>query len=1123
MSSDSNPDLIDQIIGEYLDRKQKKESPTIEEYCQKHPGHADEIRSLLNIVDRVDADLPVESGSINNQFDTELDDQSGSTRETPALRQLAGYRIIREIGRGGMGIVYEAEHEGLKRRAALKVLPKPMSSDARPVLRFLREGRSIAKMHHSNIVPLYEVGEEGGRFFLAMQLIQGKSLDLIIKSAMKFDKGSTPQDDAALLYQKVFLNSSNRPAPWKYKFSSSSSSGSAAHRYFCKVAQIGIQAAEALAYAHGRGVIHRDLKPSNLVLDESGVIWLTDFGLAKIEGDDLTQSGDFVGTLRYMSPERFQNVCDERSDVYGLGLTLYELLTLRSVFESSDRLGTIRKISHEELPRPRAINRQIPRDLETIVVKAIEKDPLARYTSAQELAEDLRCFVDDLPIQARRVSVFERLIRWSRRNHKVAAALALAIASLFLLAAVSSYSAVTNAHLRTEAEEANGELKKRGLQLKTQSRQLMQNLYFAQMNLASEAIARPYGSDTAKAQLTRWSPDQDGTDFVGWEWHFLDAYTHQEQFVSEPQSDWTWEVDFSPDGCQLLNTINSWGFQIRDAKTGTLLQSKEIGSCRSSQYSPDGKSIATSDFRGDIYIWDAITLEQKMAIRCETDFEVSAVRWSPNSRQIASCSLPTQCVHIWDATSGRIEKKLPFPEPSQTSHRVEWSPNGHYLALVTNHPTIYIWNVKTGEEMTRLNNVGLKRAFCWSPDSKQIVTGGPLRVWDIQTGQLVVEGPDSAESSIAWRPGFNQVLSCGKRGMFLWDLQTLQTVHTFYGHTDQVRSISWSPDGSRFASSGLDQTVRVWNVGDNSPHQRFLFPGQHLQSMDWDASGLYLVASSSRNLINVLNTQTGLIDIRQTTEGLDGFRINSVAQSARSDSRLDKLAAGGQAKQIHVLDLAADKSVELDGSIGEITQLDWSFSGKLAAICWSPHYDPKVELNSQKRHSYLVIWNESGTLVSRPKRSHDTLGKHLAWHPNKSLIATTAGGQIRIWNGDTLEIVHEWHTKFQLAEVCWSPNGERLAIAARNATLIWDAKTGRQVAKLDEILENFRSVTWSPNGKQLAVGSSNSLTIWNVSCGRVAIKFPFGSECVRWSPDGRRIATCRGNLLQVLDAGPGCE
>jgi tetratricopeptide (TPR) repeat protein len=429
------------------------------------------------------------------------------------------YRILREIGHGGMGVVYEAEQQSLGRRVALKILTHPAAPDVKTLARFRREAKAAARLHHTNIVPVFEVGQEGTTCYYAMQLIQGQSLDQIIEELHGLREASDettghltpagapgepprPPAGSPALSQvaqslltghfepRPLANASPLPsqpdaagpdgaateaavssAPIRDTAASLKSlsttqvamlpgqaeftRATASHRhYFRSVARVGQQAAAALAYAHARGVIHRDIKPSNLLLDWSGVVWITDFGLAKAEDDGLTRTGEMPGTLRYMSPERFRGECDARADVYGLGLTLYEMLILRPAFESRDRMHLIEQVGHEEPARPRSVDGQVPLDLETIVLKAIDKEPRRRYQSAEELAEDLRRFTNDEPIRARRASLPERVARWCRRNATVAELLAAVIAILLIGTAAATFFAV-KADANARQAEAN--------------------------------------------------------------------------------------------------------------------------------------------------------------------------------------------------------------------------------------------------------------------------------------------------------------------------------------------------------------------------------------------------------------------------------------------------------------------------------------------------------------------------------------------------------------------------------------------------------------------------------------------------------------------------------------------
>ena len=360
-----------------------------------------------------------------------------------------------------MGIVYEAEQESLGRRVAVKVLLRQWFVDERQLRRFRREAETAARLHHTNIVPVFGFGRENDVYYYVMQYIEGVGLDTVLS---RMESGDLAETARALI-----LRSSSRPAavtsiprrPASGSFSAARSpAGSDPFvgdmRYWRGVARIGKQAAEALAYAHNQGTLHRDIKPANLLLDAQGVVWITDFGLAKpLQEESLTRTGDIVGTLRYMAPERFSGEADPRSDIYGLGITLYELIALRPAYRDSDRHRLIRKITHEDPAPLRQLVPGVPRDLETIVLKATARDPDHRYRSAGELADDLSRFLEDRPIRARRISAPERLWRWSRRNKAVSVLGGTSLLLLILTAVIA-----TVGYVRTR-RAAEGEARER--------------------------------------------------------------------------------------------------------------------------------------------------------------------------------------------------------------------------------------------------------------------------------------------------------------------------------------------------------------------------------------------------------------------------------------------------------------------------------------------------------------------------------------------------------------------------------------------------------------------------------------------------------------------------------------
>jgi serine/threonine protein kinase len=473
---------VELLAEEFLERRRRGERPTVEEYAMRHPELAAAIRNLfpaLLLLENLDAgSLAIPAARVNRGSATT--DEPGS-EPRPVLDRLGDYRILREIGQGGMGVVYEAEQGSLGRRVALKVLPLRAMISPVQVRRFEREARAAGRLHHTNIVPVFGVGREGDQHYYVMQYIQGQPLSDVIAELRLLRHGSgaagkpgsakaasvsaaadpnappTAAEVARSLWAGAFAPATGTPgsteaflptapapkeklpkppqAAGSYLQSDSNAlirSAAPANsglRYARTVARLGVQAAEALDYASQQGVLHRDVKPSNLLLDVRGTLWVTDFGLAKLsDSEDLTHTGDILGTLRYMAPERFRGQSDVRSDVYGLGLTLYELLALRPAFDEADRSRLIDMVTRAELPQLLKIAPTTPRDLATIVHKAIACDRFDRYPTAGDLATDLTRFLEDRPIRARPLSLVGVGWRWARRNKAVACLLGLVAA-----------------------------------------------------------------------------------------------------------------------------------------------------------------------------------------------------------------------------------------------------------------------------------------------------------------------------------------------------------------------------------------------------------------------------------------------------------------------------------------------------------------------------------------------------------------------------------------------------------------------------------------------------------------------------------------------------------------------
>ncbi|HEV8003331.1 MAG TPA: protein kinase [Planctomycetaceae bacterium] len=501
---DSNP--LEALAAEFVERHRRGEAPSVEAYAVDHAELATQIRDLFPTIAALEK---VRAGQ----------EQPDDRRPVPAkLERLGDFRILREIGRGGMGIVYEAMQESLGRRVAVKVLARHSRLDDTHRRRFHREARTAGRLHHTNIVPILGVGEQEGLDYLVMQFIEGIGLDSVIfrmrstsgvnpltmrlssywrpdhgagkmsaptrqANSLSGLSGEAPAGEIAeeiVVTQVDFALSDTNPAPDSTPQSKTEAEtgtngativgGGTGSRvgvtqplrqilrtYWQDVAFVGLQVAQALEYAHSQGTLHRDIKPGNLLVDDHGTTWVADFGLAKaMDQDAVSRTGEVLGTLLYMAPEQWRGTADARSDIYSLGVTLYELATLRVPLEVHDRMKSLgRSAPLSAVTAPRKICPSLPVDLETIILKAMAEEPAHRYQTAGELAADLGRFLQDQPISVRRPSLWERWWRWRRRNPAAAYFSTAAAALLILVVAVTSAAYVQTRVALSEASKAN--------------------------------------------------------------------------------------------------------------------------------------------------------------------------------------------------------------------------------------------------------------------------------------------------------------------------------------------------------------------------------------------------------------------------------------------------------------------------------------------------------------------------------------------------------------------------------------------------------------------------------------------------------------------------------------------
>ncbi len=720
---------MDRLAEEFLARLRRGERPSVSEYVERHPDLADDIRDVFPpLLLMEEAARPASA------------DRDAAPRPLPS--QLGEYRILREVGRGGMGVVYEAEQVTLGRHVALKVLPR-RAGDERLLDRFRHEARAAARLHHTNIVPVFGVGEHQGTHYYAMQFIQGRGLDEVVLELRKLRESGAPLA-AALL-------GIGEPTA-----------------YYRSVARIGLQVSEALAYAHKQGVLHRDIKPSNLLLDAKGTVWVTDFGLAKEEGtDQLTQTGDIVGTIVYMAPERFHGWADPRSDVYSLGLTLYEMLVLRPAFSDTNYQRLLKKVLEEEPPPLRRSDATIPRDLETIVMKAIAKEPAQRYRSANQLSKDLDRFLSDEPIRARRPTFGERVALWARRSP---AAVALVAVVLFSLAATAGGLAWHNARLAEQIEAKEDALRRvRALGLVYASAATQEADPLRALRLAVEA---------SEADLT---PESEArlreARALSLHRHVLRG--HERRILAArfaPAGDLA--VTASQDG-----TARLWDL---DGREVTALRGHE-GAVADASFSGDGSLVLTRGADRAVRVWSRAG---EALARLAHDTDVTEARFA-GARVWTRTSEGT--LRVWDPAGPEIAR-FPGPGPHQVSSR------GRVIAI---EGALVRMCDLDGRELCAVSHSRPVDLAVVSRQEERLLTaaGADVRLWD-QRGRELAALPGHAAGihCAAFSPTGARIATVPKleRRFFLWDSEGRLIAES--ADPERFWGVLFSPDGTRLVA-----------------------------------------------------------------------------------------------------------------------------------------------------------------------------------------------------------------------------------------------------------------------------------------------------------------------------------
>ncbi len=1121
--------LVGRIADDFTQRLNRGEAPDVEDYARRHPEVAGLLRDVLPGLRLIR--LPLESAVTAGDAVTPL---------PPGTGCLGDYRLLREVGRGGMGVVYEAEQISLGRRVALKVLPFAAALDPKQLQRFKNEAQAAAHLHYQGIVPVYAVGCERGVHYYAMQFIEGQTLADVIAELREQAGADAPADqgppdpDRTGAYTPAPAGPEDRAAAATPPAAALSTARSTRDRaFFQTAARLGLQAAEALEHAHQFGVIHRDIKPANLLVDVRGQLWVADFGLARLHGDaGLTMTGDLIGTIRYMSPEQAlakRVLVDHRTDVYSLGVTLYELLTLRPPFAGADRQEVLRQIAFDEPQALRRVNAAVPAELEIIVLKAMAKSPDERYATAQELADDLGRFLRDEPIRARRPSLWQRARKLGRRHKAVVVTAGLALA-LALVAAVVGLL-INNRLVRAEEGRTRQALTKAEVLL-------------ADMNLASGEVAgdrnepavaslwfanaarvAPADPDRQRANLTRFR------NCVRMAPVPLAAVRHPGERVAA--------IAFHPHGRSLM---------VLTEKRCTLVglphgeEEPLPGGDRpvtAAAWSPDGTHLALATPGGDVGVYRLAGGARVQHFRHRGPVRVAAY-----SRDGRSLAVAGRTARVWDCrTATFATPEIPHPAPVL---RLVFNGRGDRLATACADGNARVFAVPPGPRgagplfaplpnraPAPPGNLPVDPVFVAS-DRGLLTLGfsGIVHWWDAETGREVrqIVSQWGYSFTAASPDGKHLVVAGLSSGGRLWQVNPARAVGQKFAHGNHIYAAAFSPDGQVLLTVGADRTARLWDVPGGTALYSTLAHQNDVKFAAFAPDGQLFATGQDDGLVRVWAIPRGFVRPRQMV--IDGERLSArMSPDGRHVILCGNKWGHPRRTRVHAAATGepAGPYLEADGPVmAAVLCPDGRTAVTAASTAPDPNWPAEVAPSGEGGRVRFWDWRSGrplGDPVALPAHPWD-----LACSPDGAVVAATChGGQIVLIDRATRRVLARpdpgppEKADYRFPGVRFTPDGRGFVTwGTDGAVRVWQVPSG--APRYPPLRHGGQTLDATPSadGRWLVTGArDNAARVWDLATGRpqaAPLPHPDYVFSACFSPDGERVLTaCRDGAARVWD------